>query len=366
MRSVSIQRLSGILLLGVALMVLAVPAAQAQPFNTWLQLQGYPTSGYLEIPSSPALNPTAGFTFEAWVNVTITSGSCVSIAGKNWHKSWWIGACLTGGKQVLRSYVRGFSGSGEGPGTFHDAGEIQPGKWTHVAVVFNGTTRLHYINGEFAGSWPEPGPLTTSPDPVRFGSDVNYTNTPQGGIDEVHLWSVGRTLAQIRADLAAPITSAQPGLISVWPLDATGTDIIGGHSGVGVGSGVSVGNFPVMASCGSSTVSQLCLQNRFLITTAWRTGPVGTAPNGDGSVVVAGANSGIFWFFSSDNWEVMVKALNGCALNSHYWIYSAATTNVYYRMDVLDVRSGQQKIYFNYPGPPAPAVTDSNAFGTCP
>jgi hypothetical protein len=83
-------------------------------------------------------------------------------------------------------------------------------------------------------------------------------------------------------------------------------------------------------------------------------------------VVVAGANSGIFWFFSSDNWEVMTKALNGCSLNSHYWIFSAATTNVFYRMDVFDVRAGQQKIYFNYPGPPAPAVTDVDAFATCP
>jgi hypothetical protein len=35
-------------------------------------------------------------------------------------------------------------------------------------------------------------------------------------------------------------------------------------------------------------------------------------------------------------------------------------------MEVLDVVGRQQKIYFNYPGPPAPAVTDVNAFPTCP
>jgi len=33
---------------------------------------------------------------------------------------------------------------------------------------------------------------------------------------------------------------------------------------------------------------------------------------------------------------------------------------------VFDVRAGVNKIYFNYPGPPAPAVTDTNAFATCP
>ena len=51
----------------------------------------------------------------------------------------------------------------------------------------------------------------------------------------------------------------------------------------------------------------------------------------------------------------MVKALNGCGLNNRYWIFSAATTNVFYRMTVYDYHTGTQKIYFNYPGPPAPA-----------
>ena len=83
-------------------------------------------------------------------------------------------------------------------------------------------------------------------------------------------------------------------------------------------------------------------------------------------MVVASSNSGIFWFFSSDNWEVMVKVLNACGLNNRYWVFSAATTNEFYRMEVFDVRAGVNKIYFNYPGPPAPAVTDVDAFATCP
>ena len=354
--------LPGFLLLFLALTLLAAPA-QAQPFNTWLHLVGKPTHGYIAIPHSPALNPTGGFTFEAWVNVTDPGGGCSSIAGKNWHKAWWIGICGT----TLRSYIRGYSGSGEGPGTFRDAGALPPNLWTHLAVVFNGTTRFHYINGELAGSWPEPSPLTTDTDEMRIGSDVQFQVTPAGNIDEVHLWNVGRTQTQVRADMSAPITSALPGLVSVWHLDGTTLDSIGGHSGTVSGAGVSGGSFATTSSCGSSTVAALCLQSRFQITTKRRVAATpGGAPDGNGSVVVAGPNSGIFWFFSSDNWEVMVKALNGCGLNSRYWIYSAATTNVFYRMDVLDVTRGVQKIYFNYPGPPAPAVTDSDAFATCP
>ncbi|HEV7786488.1 MAG TPA: hypothetical protein VGQ28_14170, partial [Thermoanaerobaculia bacterium] len=102
------------------------------------------------------------------------------------------------------------------------------------------------------------------------------------------------------------------------------------------------------------------------ITATFRTATAPGPSDGTAHVVVAGANSGIFWFFSSDNWEVMVKAINACALNSHYWIYSAATTDRFYRMEVFDTLHFQNKVYFNYAGPPAPAVTDSSAFATCP
>jgi hypothetical protein len=367
MNSVFVRRTSGnlmgILLLGFALAIFAVPAAQAQPFGTWLQLAGNPNHGYVAIPHSPALNPTSAFTFEAWVNVR-DANSCSSIAGKNWKKAWWIGICSNN----MRSYVKGYAPAGVGgTGTLFDAGKIPLGFWTHVAVVYDGSKRQHYINGELAGTKVESGPLTTDTDEVRIGSDTAFPETPQGGIDEVHLWNVARTQAQIRADMAAPITSAQPGLVAVWHLDVNGNDAIGGHNGLAVGSGVTVGVFPALASCAAfADVNHLCLQDRFLVSTAWRTGAPGDVPGGNGVVAVNSSNSGIFWFFSSDNWEVMTKVLNACALNSHYWVFSAATTNVFYRMDVLDVRAGVQKIYFNYPGPPAPAVTDVNAFATCP
>ena len=63
----------------------------------------------------------------------------------------------------------------------------------------------------------------------------------------------------------------------------------------------------------------------------------------------------------------MVKAIDGCPLNNRYWLFTAATTNVFFRMAVYDIHAGSQKIFFNYPGPPAPAVvTDTSAFATCP
>ncbi len=356
-------RLFGTLLVAFVLVVIFSPTAQAQPFNAWLTLSG-PTHGYIRIPHSTALNPTGAITIEAWVNVT-DPGGCSSIIGKHWQQTWWVGIC----GQTLRSYIRGYNGSGtEGPNSYRDAGVVPPGVWTHIAVVFNGSQRLHYINGEVAHSWAESAPLTTNDQPVRIGSDVAFENSPNGAIDEVRLWNVARTTSQIRSAINVPISTGQPGLVAVWPLNASAVDVVGGHNGTLNGSSIGYLSFPAgPTSCGASTTSALCLQSRFQIRTKWRTNPTpGTPTDGEGHVVVAGANSGIFWFFSSDNWEVMTKAINGCSFNNRYWIYSAATTDQFYRMEVFDFKGLKSKIYFNYPGSPAPALTDSDAFATCP
>jgi hypothetical protein len=350
------------LVIALSLFVLATPA-NAQPFGAWMTVSASPSTGHAAIPHNAALNPTAAFTFEAWVSISnnLAGEDCRSIAGKNWQESWWIGLCGVGGKPTLRSYLKGGSSGQNG-------GQIEPSRWTHVAVVFNGTKRLHYINGELAASFDETGPLTASTAQMRIGSDVGWAFPPSGAIDEVRLWNVARSESQIRAAMSHEITTAETGLVAVYGLNGNAADVVGPHEGATTGSGVAFLTAPVAPNCGSNTATTLCLRNRFSISARWRTDPAGTLTNGQAQVVtgVANTGSGLFQFFSPDNWEVMVKALDGCGLNNRYWVFSAATTNVFYRLDVTDVKTGKSKIYFNYPGPPAPAVTDTDAMAVCP
>ena len=75
----------------------------------------------------------------------------------------------------------------------------------------------------------------------------------------------------------------------------------------------------------------------------------------------------MFWFFDANNLEFLVKVINGCGLNSRYWVYAAATTDVEYTMTVTDtLRNNTTRTYFNSLGTASPAITDSSAFATCP
>ena len=113
-----------------------------------------------------------------------------------------------------------------------------------------------------------------------------------------------------------------------------------------------------------STATSLCLnRGRFRAEVSWDVRDL----SGVGMVVPgASADSGLFWFFGADNWELMVKVLDGCVRNGHYWVFSAATTDVHYVLTVTDTATGKVKTYENPAGRPAPAVTDTTAFATCP
>ncbi len=109
----------------------------------------------------------------------------------------------------------------------------------------------------------------------------------------------------------------------------------------------------------------LCLNNhRFKVTVSWKiaSGQTGVATH----VAVPSDDSGLLWFFDEDNWEMMVKALNGCPGNNHYWIFFVAMTDVQYTLTVVDTQSGQVRVYFNPLGQLSPLVADTSAFATCP
>ncbi len=108
-----------------------------------------------------------------------------------------------------------------------------------------------------------------------------------------------------------------------------------------------------------------CLSGeRFSVEIDWRDFEGGT---GRGRVVpVESDDSGLFWFFGADNWEMLVKVLDACAISDRFWVFAAATTDVEYTLTVTDTDTGAVKRYFNPLGQASPAVTDSDAFATCP
>lgn len=74
------------------------------------------------------------------------------------------------------------------------------------------------------------------------------------------------------------------------------------------------------------------------------------------------SESTLFTFFNRNNWELLVKILPACSINDHYWVLTAAATNVRYEIEILDTITGVTWTYSNPLGVNSPAVTDIEAF----
>lgn len=115
----------------------------------------------------------------------------------------------------------------------------------------------------------------------------------------------------------------------------------------------------------------LCLgdDGRYQVRMTWSDGEGG---NGQGRRVrlsepgwIESADSGLFYFFQRDNWELLVKVIDGCAINGKVWVFSAGTTDVEYTLRVEDRETGEVRTYENALGSAAAALTDTEAFRAC-
>ena len=47
-------------------------------------------------------------------------------------------------------------------------------------------------------------------------------------------------------------------------------------------------------------------------------------------------DSGLFYFFEPNNWEMLLKVLDGCGVNQHHWVFAATASDVGIRLVVRD------------------------------
>lgn len=61
-------------------------------------------------------------------------------------------------------------------------------------------------------------------------------------------------------------------------------------------------------------------------------------------------DTGYFWFFTSNNVEIVIKVVDGRAFNNYYWVFEGALTDVEYTITVTDTQTGAVKNYHNSAG----------------
>ncbi|TAE45501.1 MAG: BspA family leucine-rich repeat surface protein, partial [Cytophagales bacterium] len=171
-----------------------------------------------------------------------------STATDNFTVEAWVKLSRVGG-QIIRNGL-GYSMFIDGNGRFMveliGIGYIQTdyiitlNRWTHLAIVRNGGIWAYYADGVVLNRIAGPA-NTTPPNPPSVNlfigerSDITY-GYYKGQVDEVRIFNVARTQAQIQLDMA---TQTPNGAAAYWNFDDDATtgvqtqavDIVGGNNG---------------------------------------------------------------------------------------------------------------------------------------
>ncbi len=99
-------------------------------------------------------------------------------------------------------------------------------KWYHITGTYDGTTQKIYVNGHLEGtSTANSGPIDYSDSWLSVGcyKDDNESNTFDGEIDEVRIWNITRTDAEIQAGMCHKLTGSETGLTHYYRFDELGS-----------------------------------------------------------------------------------------------------------------------------------------------
>ena len=167
------------------------------------------------VTDNSALRITGPMTVEAWFRVTTHQNDWVRIVGKGASGPRNYGLWIhKNGTFLFQQY-----GSGGSTGAAYNA-PIQTNQWYHIAGVrkASGSSDL-YVDGQLRSSDNSPVTIpSTSADALTFAYAGFHTYL-KGQIDEVKIWNVARTQAEIQSGLYNKLSGDEQGLVGYWDFD---------------------------------------------------------------------------------------------------------------------------------------------------
>ena len=172
----------------------------AGKFGSALVFNG--TSARVTINDSASLRLTTGMTLEAWVYPATASSAWRDVIYKgndNYYLEGHLDQCRrpAGGGTFMSGPLYGTS-------------TLPMNTWSHLALTYDKVTLRLYVNGVQVASAAATANIATSTNPLQIGGDSIYGQYFNGRIDEVRVYNLALSAAQIQSDMNTPIGTGTP------------------------------------------------------------------------------------------------------------------------------------------------------------
>ena len=169
---------------------------------------------YASVANQASLSLT-NFTVEAWVYPRSQDGDWQPIVTKEDNS----GNTRNYGLFIIPNSMAAHY-SFQGPcGTFrsyNSTGSLTEDQWNHVAITYNGSQFILYINGVQDSTQNVSATPCASANPVKIGGEVNVYSDLDGLVDEVRIWNTALSGATIAGNRNSELTGTESGLVGYW------------------------------------------------------------------------------------------------------------------------------------------------------
>ena len=185
--------------------------------NYSIHLNG--TTEWINFPNTDKVAIPNIFTLEAWVKQEhqqsakiIQKGDWDGFSlGVDLYKGWMTSACNAAMDATNVTWGKG-----------------QPvlNRWYHLAATLDGTTLKLYVDGVLVNSGTVTGGLHVNARTINIGSDEGNQKFFKGDLDNVSIWTVALTAADIVKTIDNGITGSESGLVGCWKFnEGSGTTV---------------------------------------------------------------------------------------------------------------------------------------------
>lgn len=180
-------------------------------------------------PHRAEFDATVAMTVECWLYLN-SSNRFHTLVSHNWQQSYWFGVNTANHLRFYRS--------GGLPNFADSTAFLQAGRWTHVAVTYDGTTARFYVDGVAAGDAPLANAGANRSQALWLGDDINGGLSLNGQLDEVRIWSTARSASQIATNRFMEGVALE-GLVARFPAGGA-QNTISGIGGAATGTAQSL------------------------------------------------------------------------------------------------------------------------------
>ena len=99
-------------------------------------------------------------------------------------------------------------------------GALAAGQWQHIAATYDGSHAVIYVDGVEVANVARSGALASSTQQLTLGNTPTLDRAFDGDMDDVRIWKIARSAAEIQASRVSELAGTETGLVAYYRLNA--------------------------------------------------------------------------------------------------------------------------------------------------